>query len=65
MKGYRRGDDGQAGDASKVYCEDCDAVFDSRERYETHLGQHGAGGHCESCPLDVAFEKLRRLFRKG
>ncbi len=50
-------------DVAKVYCEKCDAVFDSRKKYERHLDRH-SGVSCESCPLDTAVEKLSRLFRR-
>lgn len=50
-------------DVTKIYCEKCDAIFDSRKKYEKHLDQH-SGISCESCPLDAAVEKLSRLFRR-
>ena len=50
-------------DISKIYCEKCDAIFDSRKKYEKHLDQH-SGISCESCPLDIAVDKLTRLFRR-
>lgn len=56
-------------DASKIYCEKCDAVFDSRKKYEGHLDQHSGGSSScgmsgESCPLDAMVGRLARLFRK-
>ena len=64
---------------SKVYCESCDRVFDSRRQYEMHFGDSSytsgrcgksrndgdAGGvSCDSCPLDTALSKLLGLFRR-
>ena len=47
-------------EVSKVYCERCDVLFDSRKKYERHLDGH-SGRSCESCPLDTAVQRLARL----
>lgn len=50
---------------NKIYCEKCDAVFESREKFDKHFEKHSSTS-CESCPLDIAIEKLAKLFkRKG
>ena len=49
---------------SKVYCEKCNIVFDSRAEYEKHYDKHTGGVVCESCPLDTAVSKILSLFRK-
>ena len=49
--------------ASKIYCEKCDTVFDSKKKFEEH--QHNdlqASG--ESCPLDSVVQKFANLFRR-
>ena len=50
--------------ASKIYCEKCDVVFESREKYETHLDGHSSSIICESCPLDTIIQKFTGLFKK-
>ena len=49
---------------SKVYCEKCDSVFDSQQKYDEHYSKHSSGVSCESCPLDMAVEKILSLFKK-
>lgn len=49
---------------SKVYCERCDVVFDSRVEYEKHYDKHTGGVVYESCPLDTAVSKILGLFKK-
>ena len=49
---------------TKVYCEKCDLVFDSREEFEGHLDRHSPNASCEVCPIDVALSKLANLFRR-
>lgn len=53
------------GNLTKVYCEKCDSVFDSREKYEVHLQTHSSGVSCEACPLDTAVQKILRLFKRN
>ena len=47
---------------NKIYCEKCNSIYDSREKYEKHLDNH-SGVSCESCPLDVAVQKFVNLFK--
>lgn len=49
---------------SKIYCEKCDSVFDSRKRYEEHYSKHSSGVYCESCPIDVVVQKIVNLFKR-
>ncbi len=49
---------------SKIYCEKCDIVFDSRKKYDEHYSKHSSGLYCESCPLDTVVDKILGLFRK-
>ncbi|MDH3736894.1 MAG: hypothetical protein OEQ94_07730 [Nitrosopumilus sp.] len=46
----------------KVYCEQCDLVFDSREKFEKHFDRHSLNT-CETCPIDTAIEKFVSLFK--
>lgn len=48
---------------NKIYCEKCDSVFDSREKFEKHIEKHSAVS-CESCPLDMAVQKFVNLFKR-
>jgi len=48
---------------TKVYCDKCDSIFDSKEKYEAHYQNHSSGVNCESCPLDVAIQKILSIFR--
>ena len=49
---------------SKVYCEKCDLVFESRERFEKHLDSHSSNVQCEVCPIDTAIAKFTSLFKR-
>lgn len=49
--------------ASKVYCEKCDLVFDSREKFEKHFDNHSFNVTCEVCPIDTVIAKFVNLFR--
>ena len=48
---------------SKVYCEKCDLIFESRDRFEKHLDNH-TGIRCEVCPIDTAIAKFTSLFKR-
>ena len=48
---------------SKIYCDKCDSVFESRKKYEKHYSKHLSGVYCESCPIDTAIEKIVNLFK--
>ena len=49
---------------SKVYCERCDLVFESREKFEKHFDSHSSSVACESCPVDTAIAKFVNLFKR-
>ena len=49
---------------SKVYCEKCDLVFESREKFEKHLDTHSSNIACEICPIDTAVAKFLNLFKR-
>lgn len=48
--------------SAKVYCERCDSVFESREKFERHMDTVHSGVSCETCVIDVAISKIRGLF---
>ncbi len=49
---------------SKVYCEKCDLVFESREKFEKHLERHSSSVTCEICPIDTVIAKFVNLFKR-
>ena len=49
---------------SKFLCSDCNASFFTDQGLRRHYQwQHGI--YCESCPIDMAIEKIVNLFRKN
>ena len=49
---------------SKFLCSDCNASFFTDHGLQRHYQwQHGI--YCESCPIDMAIEKIVNLFRKN
>lgn len=49
---------------SKIYCEKCDLVLDSREKFEKHLEGHSSSITCEVCPIDTVIAKFVNLFKR-
>ncbi len=49
---------------SKIYCEKCDLVLESREKFDKHLESHSSGIVCEVCPIDIAIAKFVNLFKR-
>jgi len=49
---------------TKVYCEKCDLVFESREKFENHFDSHSSSIVCEVCPIDTAIAKFVSLFKR-
>ncbi len=50
---------------SKIYCEKCNKIFNSRENYDAHYSEHSSEILCESCPIDVVLGKIIGLFKRG
>ena len=50
---------------SKIYCEKCEKIFNSREKYDVHYSEHSSGVSCESCPLDMVLGKIIGLFKRA
>lgn len=49
---------------TKVYCEKCDLVFESREKFENHFDSHSSSIPCDVCPIDTAIAKFVNLFKR-
>ena len=49
---------------AKVYCEKCDLVFQSRDKFEKHLASHLSNTVCEVCPIDTVIAKFLDLFKR-
>ena len=49
---------------TKVYCEKCDLIFNSRKQFEKHLDSHSTSVACEMCPIDVTVSKFVNLFKR-
>jgi len=48
---------------SKYPCDECNASFFTKEGLEKHFQrQHGI--YCETCPIDMAVQKLTNIFRQ-
>jgi hypothetical protein len=48
----------------KIYCEKCDLVLNSREKFLKHIQTHSSTIPCDVCPIDVAIDKFVNLFKK-
>jgi len=59
-----RMDFGNKKNVNKIYCEKCDSIFASREKFEKHFDTHSSSISSESCPLDTITQKFFNLFRK-
>ena len=49
---------------SKIYCEKCDLVLESRKFFDKHLESHSSGIVCEVCPIDTVIAKFVNLFKR-
>lgn len=48
---------------TKIYCERCDSIFESREKFEKHFDTHSSVVS-ETCPIDTALSKFAGLFKR-
>jgi phage terminase small subunit len=48
----------------KVYCEKCDLILNSRQKYLKHLDSHSSTIPCDVCPIDTVVEKLINFFTR-
>jgi len=49
---------------TKVYCEKCDLVLNSREKFLKHLETHSSTIPCDVCPIDTVIEKFVNLLKR-
>jgi len=49
---------------SKIYCEKCNEVFNSKQQYDKHSSRHSSGLSSQSCPIDTVLGKIVGLFKK-
>lgn len=51
---------------TKIYCERCNTVFESRKQFEKHAYVHSlnAATTCEACPIDTVISKFVSLFKR-
>lgn len=49
---------------SKIYCEKCDEIFTSKQKFNEHNSKHSSGLSCEACPIDTVLGKIIGLFKK-
>ena len=49
---------------SKIYCEKCNEVFGSKEKYDAHHSKHSSNSSCDSCPIDMVVDKILGLFKR-
>ena len=50
---------------SKIYCEKCDEIFNSKQKFDVHNSKHSSGLSCEACPIDTVLDKIIGLFKKA
>ncbi len=49
---------------TKVYCEKCDLIFESRDKFEKHFDRHSSNVTCEVCPIDIVISKFVNMFKR-
>ena len=49
---------------SKIYCEKCDLILNSRKIFLKHLDTHSSTIPCDVCPIDTIIGKFVNMFRK-
>ena len=48
----------------KIYCEKCDLILNSREKFLKHLDTHSSTIPCDVCPIDTIIGKFLNIFKK-
>jgi hypothetical protein len=48
----------------KIYCEKCDLILNSREKFLKHLDAHSSIIPCDVCPIDTIIGKFVNMFRR-
>lgn len=49
---------------TKVYCEKCDLILNSREKYLKHLETHSSTIPSDVCPIDTVIGKFVNLLKR-
>jgi len=49
---------------TKIYCERCDLILKSREKFNEHLATHSSTIPCDVCPIDTIIDKFVSLLRR-
>ena len=49
---------------TKIYCEKCDLILESRKKFNQHLITHSSTIPCDVCPIDTIIDKFVNIFRK-
>ena len=49
---------------SKVYCERCNSVFGSREKFDRHMESAHSQAGCDVCVIDAALSKIAGFFKR-
>ena len=49
---------------TKIYCEKCDLILNSREKFSKHLDTHSSTIPCDVCPIDTIIGKFLNLFKR-
>ncbi|MEO2220188.1 MAG: hypothetical protein ABGW55_01345 [Nitrosopumilus sp.] len=50
---------------TKIYCEKCDLILKSREKFNKHLTTHSSTIPCDVCPIDTIIGKFVNLLRRA
>jgi hypothetical protein len=48
----------------KIYCEKCDLILNSREKFLKHLDTHSSMIPCDVCPIDTIIDKFLNIFKR-
>ena len=48
----------------KIYCEKCDLILNSREKFLKHLDTHSSTIPCDVCPIDTIISKFLNIFKR-
>ena len=48
----------------KIYCEKCDLILNSREKFLKHLDTHSSTLPCDVCPIDTIIDKILNIFKR-
>jgi len=49
---------------TKIYCEKCDLILKSREKFNEHLTTHSSTIPCDVCPIDTIIDIFVNLLRR-